>query len=212
MNTQNPIFELAISNIKEGRKEDFATTRANLIAELNKTKGYKKEGNFQSFLSADKTLNPQDIQVGIIKWESEQAFGQAVQPLLPTDTFKNYLDTFDPLMFLRIQTEDGQDFDINTITKKGQVVEFTITEIKEGQEALFVEKHNVFFDKLSQSKGFIYQRGFVVPGEKTQVAITVWESMEDFQKAGEALPQLKEYVDFISLADLKGFQATQVKG
>lgn len=211
MKTQDTIFELVISKTKEGKTADFAKTRANLITELSQTEGFQEEGSLQSFFTADKNLHPQDIQIGIIKWKSEQAFGQAIQPLIPGNIFKNYTATFDSLVFLKMQPEDGQDFDIGSITKKGQVVEFAVRETKTGQETAFAEKHHALLDKIAQNKGFMFEREFVVPGEKTRAVITVWESMEDFKKAGEILLQSKEFADFMALIDLKTFQVAQVK-
>ena len=203
------IYELAMNKVKEGKSADFQAARADFIVEMKKEAGCGIDGAWRSFFTTAKDINPEDVTVGMTKWESMGAFGKAGEHLMPLDVTKNYFETFDLLVYLQLQPEDGKDFDVNSLLKDGQVVEFAVRKTKDDKKDVFAEKRKAFFDKLAENTGYVFDREFVAVDGSVRTVIIVWESMEDFQNAAGKIFQLPEYEDFVSIVDVQAYQATQ---
>jgi len=211
MKNKQVIYELAINKVKEGKSGDFKNARANFLVEMKKEDGCGNDGAWRSFFTTDPEIRAEDVLVGMTKWESIDAFNKAAEHLMPLEVTKNYFGTFDQLAYLQLQTEDGESFDLNKLFKDGQVVEFAVRETKEGKEDVFAEKRKAFFDKLATYDGYIFDREFVAVNGTVHGVIIAWESPEVFQKAAETVFGLPEYGDFMSITDMKAYQATQVE-
>jgi len=204
------IYELAINKVKKGRSDDFKNAREKFITEMKKEEGVGVDGAWQSFFTTAPDIDAKDVLVGMTKWDSMGAFGKAAEHLMPMQVTKNYFDTFDSLVYLQLQPENGKSFDLNSLLKDGQVVEFAVRITKEAKKDVFAEKRKTFFDILAGYKGFVFDREFVAVDGSVRAVIIVWESLEDFKTAGKTIFQLPEYKDFVSIVDVKAYQAAQV--
>lgn len=205
----NTVYELAINKVKEGKFAEFKDARATFITEMKKVEGAGIDGAFQSFFTMP-GQNDTEVFIGITEWASMQDFGKAAEELMPTDAFKNYFQTFDQLAYVLLTPEDGKPFDVQTILKDGQVVEFAVRSVKEGQEGVFADKRKAFFDKVAEQKGYLFDREFVTVDGKARAVIIAWESMESFQQALGALSQLPEMGEFFSVLDVQAYQVGQL--
>ena len=79
---------------------------------------------------------------------------------MPQDVTKNYFGSFDPLAYVLLETLDGAAFDVESIKKEGQVVEFAIR--KGTTDDAFGEARETFFGSLENYEGYQFAREFKV--------------------------------------------------
>jgi hypothetical protein len=210
------VYELAINQAKDGQMETFLETRAKFVEELGKEEATLNEGKWKPFFTVAPDINLETILIGMTHWKSFEGFGASAQKLMPQEPAKNYFASFNPLAYVILETVDGKPFDLESIKKDGQVVEFAIRTAKE--DGAFGEPRDAFFNLLNDYEGYGFAREFKVYElgednmpklkENTQAVIITWENAEAFQKAAQPLFQTKEYAGFSSKVDASTYFAT----
>lgn len=203
MDTNKNVYELAINKAKDWKS--FTETRAKFVDVLGKEEATLNEGKWKPFFTfGEMDLEP--VLIGMTHWSSLEGFGEAGMRLMPQDEAKNYFSTFDPLVYGVLETVDGKPFDMESIKKEGQAIEFAV---RKGNtpDALSNETHYNFFKSLSNYDGFEFSRefkyyamneqGIPVLQDNEQVVIIVWESGEKFQAAVPVIMQSKEAQEFM---------------
>lgn len=214
--TMNSVFEIAINQSKDGKHDEFLETRAKFVEVLGKEEATLNEGKWQPFFTVVPDINLDNVLIGMTEWYSMQAFGETAARLLPQDISKNYFASFNPLAYAMLETVDGKAFDMNSIKVAGNVVEFAI---RTGKNAdAFGEKRETFFNSLNNYDGYKFAREFKVyeldqtgtPNliENKQAVIIVWESMDKFQAAAQAIFGTQQYQDFAAQIDVSAYFAT----
>lgn len=189
METSKYVYELAINQAKDW--DTFSATREKFVEVLGKEAATLNEGKWKPFFTfGDMDLAP--VLIGMTHWNAMEGFGEAGMRLLPQEEARNYFASFDPLVYGVLETVDGKPFDMESIKKEGQAVEFAV---RKGNtpDALNNETHHNFFNSLHKYDGFEFSRefkyyamneqGMPVLQENTQAVIIVWESAEKFQAA-----------------------------
>lgn len=211
-----PVYEIAINQAKDNNIQNFLDTRAKFVEILGKEENTLNEGKWKPFFTVDPNLVLDEILIGMTHWNSMQGFGETAMKLIPQEVTKNYFASFNPLAYGLLETIDGKPFDMETIKREGNVIEFAI---RKGKTAdAFGIKREAFFQSLENYEGYKFAREFKfyeldaqgMPklAENTQAVIIVWENSEKFQAAATPIFGSKEYADFSSLIDVKSYFAT----
>ncbi|UUV22393.1 hypothetical protein [Paenimyroides aestuarii] len=214
--SMKPVYEIAINQAKDGNVENFLNTRAKFVDVLGKEENTLNEGKWQPFFTVDESLKLDEILVGMTHWNSMQGFGETAMKLLPQQVSKDYFASFNPLAYGLLETVDGEPFDMETIKKQGNVIEFAI---RKGKTAdAFGAKREAFFKSLEKYEGYKFAREFKfyelgengIPklAENTQAVIIVWENSEQFQAAANPIFGSQEYADFANLIEVQSYFAT----
>jgi len=211
-----PIYEIAINQAKDGNIENFLNTRKKFVEVLGKEENTLNEGKWKPFFTVDQNMKLDEILIGMTHWNSMQGFGETAMKLLPQQVSKDYFASFNPLAYGLLETVDGKPFDMETIKKDGNVIEFAIRKGKAVDA--FGEKRDVFFKSLENYDGFKFAREFKfyeldaqgMPNlaENTQAVIIVWENSEKFQAAATPIFSSQEYSDFSNLIEVRSYFAT----
>lgn len=211
-----PMYEIAINQAKNGNIQNFLDTRAKFVEVLGKEENTLNEGKWKPFFTVDPSLKLDEILIGMTHWNSMQGFGETAMKLMPQEVTKNYFASFNPLAYGLLETVDGKPFDMETIKKQGNVIEFAIRKGK--TDDAFGQKREAFFKSLENYEGYKFAREFKfyeldaqgMPklAENTQAVIIVWDNPEKFQAAATPIFGSKEYADFASLIDVKSYFAT----
>lgn len=209
------IYELAINKAKDGDYAHFLDTRAKFVEVLGKEEATLNEGKWKPFFTVGDT-KLDDVLVGMTHWNSMQGFGATAVRLMPQQVTQDYFGSFNPLAYVLLETLDGKPFDVESIKKEGQVVEFAIRKGK--TEDAFGKARDTFFKSLENYDGYGFAREFKVYQldensmpqfqEGTQAVIIVWDSMAAFQAAAQPIFGTKEYADFSANLDVKSYFAT----
>ena len=211
-----PMYEIAINQAKDGNVQHFLDTRAKFVEVLGKEENTLNEGKWKPFFTVDPSIKLDEILIGMTHWNSMQGFGETAMKLMPQQVTQNYFASFNPLAYGLLETVDGKPFDMETIKKEGNVIEFAI---RKGKTAdAFGTKREAFFKSLENYEGYKFAREFKfyeldekgMPklAENTQAVIIVWENPEKFQAAATPIFGSKEYADFANLIDVKSYFAT----
>lgn len=213
-----PMYEIAINQAKSGNVQNFLDTRAKFVEVLGKEENTLNEGKWKPFFTVDQSMKLHEILIGMTHWNSMQGFGETAMKLMPQDVTKNYFASFNPLAYGLLETVDGNPFDMETIKKEGNVIEFAIRKGKNTNA--FGEKREDFFKSLENYDGYQFAREFKfyeldaqgIPklAEDTQAVIIVWENPEKFQAAATPIFGSNEYADFANLIEVKSYFATFV--
>jgi hypothetical protein len=211
-----PVYELAINQSKEGQHQQFLDTRKKFVEVLGKESATLNEGKWAPFFTVAPDMPLDQILIGMTHWNSMQGFGEAASRLMPQQVAIDYFSSFNPLAYALLEPVDGQAFDMESIKKEGNVVEFAI---RKGKTAdAFGEKREAFFKSLEDFDGYNFAREFKVYklneqgmpnlAENTQAVIIVWENGEKFQAAAPEIFPSKPYQEFASLIDVESYFAT----
>ncbi len=142
--TMTPMYEIAINQAKDGNVQNFLDTRAKFVDVLGKETATLNEGKWKPFFTVDKSIKLDEILIGMTHWNSMQGFGETAMRLMPQDVTKNYFASFNPLAYGLLETVDGKPFDMETIKKEGNVIEFAIRKGK--NDNAFGERENRFLN------------------------------------------------------------------
>lgn len=210
------IYEIAINQAKDGNVQHFLNTRSEFVKVLGKESTALNEGKWNPFFTVDPSMKLDEILIGMTHWNSMQGFGETAMRLLPQEVSTNYFATFNPLSYGLLETLDGQTFDMETIKKQGNVIEFSIR--KGITNDAFGEKRETFFKSLENYDGYKFAREFKfytldaqgIPSlsENTQAVIIVWDNVEQFQAAATPIFNSKEYAAFSNLIEVQSYFAT----
>lgn len=214
--TMKPIYELAINQSKENGHQNFLDTRAKFVEVLEQQDETLNEGKWQPFFTVIPDMDLGRVLIGMTEWNSMQGFGETAQRLLPQKEAVDYFASFNPLAYGLLETVDGKPFDMETIKKGGNVIEFAIRKGK--TDDAFGAKREAFFKSLENYDGYKFAREFKfyeldeqgMPklAENTQAVIIVWENSEKFQAAATPIFGTKEYKEFAADLDVKSYFAT----
>ncbi|NQX91316.1 MAG: hypothetical protein HRT74_04130 [Flavobacteriales bacterium] len=120
------MYELAINQSKEGQHQNFLDTRAKFVEVLGNQEETLNEGKWNPFFTVAPDLNLDNILIGMTHWNSMEGFGQTAARLLPQQEAVDYFASFNPLAYALLETVDGEPFDLESIKKEGNVVEFAV--------------------------------------------------------------------------------------
>jgi hypothetical protein len=210
------MYEIAINQSKIGQHQVFLDTREKFVDVLGQEDATLNEGKWQPFFTVNPELNLERILIGMTHWSSLEGFGEAAARLMPQQVAIDYFSSFDPLAYALLQPMDGNAFDMSTIKKEGQVVEFAIRKGK--THDAFGQSRETFFNSLENYDGYQFAREFKVYklseagvptlAEKTQAVIIVWENAEKFQAAATPIFGTPEYQNFAANLEVETYFAS----
>ncbi|MGE0589253.1 MAG: hypothetical protein AB7O48_11820 [Cyclobacteriaceae bacterium] len=210
------IYEIAINQSKEGKHDQFLSTRQKFVEVLGKEEATLNEGKWQPFFTVVPEMDLGRILIGMTHWNSMQGFGEAASRLMPQKVAIDYFSSFNPLAYALLEPLDGKPFDMNSIKQEGTVVEFAIR--RGTSPDAFGEKRDTFFNSLKKYDGFKFAREFKVhklndqgiPGlaKNTQAVIIVWENGEKFQAAAQPIFGTTEYQEFAANLEVETYFAS----
>ena len=189
-NTEQPIYEIAVRQVKDGKKTDFEIARTTFIEKLVVQKGVSNDREFNSFYSLP-TPDKLETFIGMTQYESYKTPKKVQSNMGLVSKFLKFKKSMDLKAYVFVQPIEGGDFNLATLTKKqGQILEIAVRRVKEGKEGEFQKMKKAFVDKLSKEDGVIQSWEFKVVGgnntERLTVGMTVYENQEKFQKIGQA--------------------------
>jgi hypothetical protein len=211
----NNIYELAINQAKEGQYDQFLETRAKFVDVLGKENATLNEGKWQPFFTLGK-MKLDEVLIGMTHWNSMQGFGETAGRLMPQEVTKNYFASFNQLAYVLLETVDGEAFDVESIKKEGQVIEFAIR--KGTTDDAFGAPRAAFFGSLENYDGYQFAREFKVYQldensmpqfqENTQAVIIVWNNAQAFQAAATPVFASEEYQNFSKNLEVSAYFAS----
>ncbi|SEJ65586.1 hypothetical protein SAMN05192553_107104 [Cyclobacterium xiamenense] len=211
-----PVYELAINQSNKGQHQHFLTTREAFVEVLGKENASLNEGKWKPIFAVDPDLNLEAILIGMTHWSSMEGFGEAASRLMPQKVSVDYFSSFTPLAYALLEPVDGQPFDMESIKKAGNVVEFAIRKGKNPEA--FGKERDTFFKSLEAYDGYKFAREFKVYklneqgmpnlAENTQAVIIVWESGETFQAAAPQIFPSEPYRNFAALLEVEAYFAS----
>ncbi len=189
-NTEKPVYEIAVRQIKDGKKVHFEAARTAFIEKLAVQKGVSNDREFSSFYSLP-TPDKLETFVGMTQYDSYKTPKEVQSNMGVVSKFMKFKKTMDLKAYVFVQPIEGGEFDLATLAKKqGQILEIAVRRVKEGKESEFQRMRKAFVNKLSKEDGVIQSWEFQVVGgsntERLTVGMTVYESQEKFQKIGQA--------------------------
>lgn len=210
------VYELAINQAKDGQYDEFLQSRARFVEVLGQEESTLNEGKWQPFFTVAPDLNLNTILIGMTHWRSMQDFGEVAGRLMPQAVTQNYFATFNPLAYAMLETVDGKAFDMESIKKAGQVVEFAIRKGKTAEA--FGKAREAFFQSLEDYEGYAFARefyvyqlneqGMPVKAENTQAVIIVWNDAALFQAAATPIFGSSAYQTFAANLEVECYFAT----
>ncbi|TDK47943.1 hypothetical protein [Algoriphagus formosus] len=213
--SMKPVYELAINQSKDGQHQQFLDSREKFVEVLGKESATLNEGKWAPFFTVAPDLPLEQILIGMTHWNSMAGFGEAAARLMPQPVATDYFSSFNPLAYALLEPVDGQPFDMESIKKTGNVVEFAIRKGKTVDS--FGEKREAFFKSLENFDGYEFAREFKVYklneqgmpnlAENTQAVIIVWENGEKFQAAAPQIFPSKPYVEFAEMIEVESYFA-----
>lgn len=187
---ESPVYEIAVRQVKDGKKADFEAARASFIEKLVVQKGVSNDREFSSFYSLP-TPDKLETFIGMTQYDSYRTPKKVQSKMGVVSKFMKFKKTMDLKAYVFVQPIEGGEFNLATLAKKqGQILEIAVRRVKEGKEAEFQTMRKAFVDKLGKEDGVIQSWEFKVVGgnntERLTVGMTVYESQDKFQKIGQA--------------------------
>lgn len=187
----DPVYEIAVRQVKEGQLDAFKTARTAFITALKKQAAAQTDREFESFYALpepDKT----PVYIGMTKWKSLEGAGEAGQALMASEQAGAFFSTLDFKAYVMVRPIEGGAFDLATLASQpGQVLELAVRRVKDGMEDQFQKTRKVFVDQLNKMDGVLGSWEFeVVGGQNTDrltVGMSVYASQEAFQKIAGGL-------------------------
>jgi hypothetical protein len=194
--TEQPVTEIAIRVVKEGKSDEFKETRKNFIKVLKEQKGVLADREFQSFYALPKP-DERDVFIGMTDYETYKTVGKVQGKMGVVSKFLKFKKTMDLKAYVFVQQTEGPKFNLKTLaTGNGEILEIGVRRVKPGMEKEFNEYRKQFVELLSSYEGVKESYEFKVVGgndiEGLSVGMTVYESKEAFMKLAE--PIMKEEI------------------
>jgi hypothetical protein len=204
-NLGNPVYEIAVRQVKDGMKADFEAARTNFIDILTQQKGVSNDREFSSFFALpepDKT----EVFIGMTEYSSYRTPGQVQSKMSVVSKFMKFKKTMDLKAYVFVQPTEGRNFDLASLAAKpGQVLELAVRKVKAGQDAAFETSRKDFVSWLNKQEGVVGSWEFKVVGgadtEGLTVGMSVYESQEAFQAIAGKVQQLPEAGKYFSTFD-----------
>ncbi len=199
-NSEKPVYEIAVRQIKEGKKADFELARTAFIDKLIAQEGVSNDREFSSFYSLP-TPDKLETFIGMTQYASYKNPKQVQSNMGVVSKFMKFKKTMDLKAYVFVQPIEGGEFNLATLAKKqGQILEVAVRKIKSGKDAEFQKMRKLFVEKLAKEDGVIQSWEFKVVGgsntDRLTVGITVYENQEKFQKIAQATQTWSESAFF----------------
>lgn len=206
----DPIYELAIQEVKPGMDTQWAERRAAFLELLGQRDGNEADWTFQSFFTLPEP-GPNPVYVGITRWSRMTDFAAASEALMPTSEAQAFFETVNMQAFVQMSPADGQPFVLEDhINAPGQVIEAAVRRAQPGQEGAYMPARDAFFDRVAEQPGYIFHREFIT-ADGWQAVLIGWDDQPSFMAALQALSQMPEMGAFFELADVMAYQAALVE-
>lgn len=184
-----PIYEIAVRQVKEGQKDAFVAARADFIEVLSSLDGVSNDREFQSFYALPKP-DEREVFVGMTAYASMATLGAVQQNATIGEKFAAFAQTMDLKAYVFVQPIEGGEFDLGKLAiKSGQVLEIAIRRVATENQEAFQQARKQFVSRLDQTDGVIQSWEFaVVAGQDTEnltVGMTVYENQEKFMAIAE---------------------------
>ena len=195
LNDKNaPVFEIAVRKVKDGKKDEFTSRRADFITKLKAQDGVSNDREFQSFYALPEP-DKQEVFIGMTQYATCETVGKVQSKVL--GKFMKFAKTMDLKAYAFVQPIEGGAFDLGKLAAKpGQVLELAVRRVKPGQEGAFQTSRKGFVNWLNKQEGVTGSWEFKVVGgkniENLTVGISVYESQEAFQAIAAKVQSLPE--------------------
>lgn len=194
------VFEIAVRKVKEGKKDEFVSCRADFITKLKAQDGVSNDREFQSFYALPEP-DKQEVFIGMTQYASGKTVGKVQSKVL--GKFMKFSKTMELKAYVFVQPIEGGTFDLGKLaTKPGQVLELAVRRVKTGQEEAFQASRKDFVNWLNKQEGVTGSWEFkVVGGKNTEnltVGMSVYESQEAFQAIAGKVQSLSEAAAYFS--------------
>lgn len=184
---ESPVYEIAVRQVKEGRKEDFVSRRSAFISELKQQKGVSNDREFQSFYALPEP-DEREVFIGMTQYATGKTVGKVQGKVM--GKFLKFTKTMDLKAYVFVQPVEGGTFDLSELADRpGQVLELAVRRVKPGQEAAFQSSRKAFVDWLDEQSGVEGSWEFQVVGGKDSDRLTVGMSVYESQEAFQAIAQ-----------------------
>ncbi len=193
-----PVFEIAVRKVKDDKKDEFASRRADFITKLKAQDGVSNDREFQSFYALPEP-DKQEVFIGMTQYATGKTVGKVQSKVL--GKFMKFAKTMDLKAYAFVQQLEGGTFDLGKLAAKpGQVLELAVRRVRPGQEGTFQTSRKAFVNWLTKQEGVAGSWEFKVVGgkniENLTVGMSVYESQEAFQAIAsnvQALPEAGAY-------------------
>ncbi len=176
--TEQPVYEIAVREVKEGQFEDFKVRRAEFISWLKVQDGVQADREFESFYAMPE--NKGQVFTGMTEYESFKTPGKIQSKMGALKRFPKFAKTMDAKAYVFVQPIEGPAFNLKTLAKgDGEVLEIAIRRVKPGMEAEFNQYRKEFVELLGAQNGVKESYEFKVVGgkdiENLAVGMTVYK-------------------------------------
>lgn len=170
--TEQPVYEIAVREVKEGQFEEFKLRRADFITWLKAQDGVKADREFESFYAMPE--NDGQVFTGMTEYESFKTPGKIQSKMGALKRFPKFAKTMDAKAYVFVQPIEGPEFNLKTLAKgDGEVLEIAIRRVKPGMEDEFNMYRKEFVALLSSQNGVMESYEFKVVGGKDLEGLTV---------------------------------------
>lgn len=208
-NMTDPIYELAIQEVKPDMLDQWAERRAAFLELLGEREGNEADWTFRSFFTFPEP-GPNPVYVGITRWSRMADFGAAAEALMPTSQAQEFFATVNMQAFVQMSPADGEPFVLEDhINTAGQVIEAAVRRSPEGREAEYAAARDAFFSRVAEQPGYLFHREFITE-DGWQAVLIGWQDQDSFQAALGNLSQMPEMGAFFGVAEVKAYQAALV--
>ena len=214
---QKPIYELAVRQVKPGKKFEFVRERSRFVQKLKEQEGVSNDREFQSFYALPQP-DQREVFIGMTQYESTEVLERVQQEL--SSAFAPFAEQMDLKAYVFLRQTEGPALDLATLAlQPGQVLEVGVRRVHEGRDKDFHAYRKAFVDKLGSYPGVLESYEFeVVAGmdaERLAVGMTVYENQEALQKLIPDILQqevTKQYFEtFEVIASQFAFSTTNIQ-
>lgn len=194
--TEEPVTEIAIRIVKDGKSDEFKDTRKNFITVLKEQDGVLADREFESFYALPKP-DDSEVFIGMTDYKTYKTVGKVQSKMSVVSKFLKFKKNMDLKAYIFVQQSEGLDFNLKTLaSQNGEILEIGVRKVKPGMEKEFNEYRKKFVELLSSYNGVKESYEFTVVGGKDfeglTVGMTVYESKEAFMAL--AGPIMKEEI------------------
>ena len=201
-----PVYEIAIQEVKPGHEADWSKIRHGLVGYLQTLDTVEADWTVRSQFSLP-TPPENQVYIGLTRWSSLDAFQAVAEPFSQTEDWAAFTANVNFLGYVQAQPIDGEPFVLEDyLTEGDEFVEVAIRSPKEGMEEEFEATREAFFAKVAEQKGYLFHEE-MENADGTRSVIIGWDSKDDFEQALGALSQMAEMGAFFGTVDVVAYQA-----
>lgn len=180
-----PIFELAVRQVKPDRMSDFSVARKAFIDKWRTQPGVTADREFEALLTLPTPLD--GVFVGMTAWESAVDYENASKAFWGGLELTAFMDTVTLPAFALLTQTEGDPIDLSTLAAKpGQVLEIAVRRPKGVTVQAFDLARKGFVKVLADQPGVLAAYEFAIQGEPVdgaRVGMTVYASKAEWQGA-----------------------------